>query len=192
MGTIAVLIASSTTAMAFGYTLYKSAESNAKELNGFDVYYYGGDEAIENEIYELLEENGSVPLDFIKVQQHVASPMGENFPEDIIWLSGESVTFDVYSQSTFNKISEASQDSNPMVDVAEGTALIAYPDYFADFEHGEPILKFGDISMAAEFESLPNTYSVITSYSIHYTKLYELPSNSRLSPAAISFELNEF
>jgi len=159
MGTIAVLIASSTTAMAFGYTLYKSAESNAKELNGFDVYYYGGDEAIENEIYELLEENGSVPLDFIKVQQHVASPMGENFPEDIIWLSGESVTFDVYSQSTFNKISEASQDSNPMVDVAEGTALIAYPDYFADFEHGEPILKFGDISMAAEFESLPNTYS---------------------------------
>ncbi|MBN2878839.1 MAG: FtsX-like permease family protein [Clostridia bacterium] len=159
MGTIAVLIASSTTAMAFGYTLYKSAENNAKELNSFDVYYYGGDETIENEIYELLEKNGSEPLDFIKVEQYVTKPEGENFPESIIWLSGDSLAFSTYSQSTFNKISEASQDSNPMVDVKEGTALIAYPGYYADFEHGEPVLKYGDISIKAEFEPLPNTYS---------------------------------
>jgi len=180
MGTIAVLIASSTTAMAFGYTLYKSAESSSKEQNSFDVWYYGEDEALEKEIYDLLDRNGSKPLNTVKAQQHITKTQGGGFPESLVWISGEDMIFGAYSQSAFNKISEASQDSNQHIEVHEGTAIIAYPNYYTDFEEGSPFITYGDIKMEVEFKSVPNTYSFTGYVTIIFSdKDYEMLSDMR-------------
>lgn len=159
MGTIAVLVATSVTAMAFGYTLYQSAESNAKELNSFDVWYYADNDGLENSIYELLAEHGNKATDTIKFQRYMSSPEPSDMPEGHTWFYGDDTSSMTYSQSTYNMIAEAAHDSNTQLNVEKGTALVLYPSYYADFEWNNPTFTYGENDYNVEFLKVSNPYT---------------------------------
>lgn len=159
MGTIAVLIATSVTAMAFGYTLYQSAENNANELNSFDIWYYADNDSLESSIYEIIEENGSQPVDTVKFQRYLSYPETSGMPDEPVWLNQENFSVMTYSQSTYNEIVKAAKDSNETVQPVSGSAVLLYPDYYTPFEYDEPTLNYGDISLDAEFVQASNPYT---------------------------------
>lgn len=159
MGTISVLIATSVTAMAFGYTLYQSAESNSKELNSFDIWYYADNPELESEIYDLIKESGSEPLDSVKFQRYMSSPIAENMPDNLVWYYDEEGASMTYSQSIFNNIAKVAHDSNPTLQVNEGSALILYPAVYTSIEYNNPTLKYGDTVLDLEFMKVSNPYT---------------------------------
>jgi|GEM_PF-715555 len=178
MGTIAVLIATSVTAMAFGYTLYQSAESNAKEINSFDIWYYADNEGLENEIYSMLEKHGSEPVNTVKFQRYVSFPKGANMPEGNMWFEYDDTSVMTYSESVFNEIVKAAQDSNPYIETTEGTALLLYPDYYTEFQYDKPTLSFGNNIYPVDFVQVSNPYNFGTVLTVvlhdnDYNKLYE-------------------
>ncbi len=159
MGTIAVLIATSVTAMAFGYTLYKSAENNANEINSFDIWYYADNEGLEGKIYDLLEEYNSEPIDSIKFQRYISYPELDNLINPPVWLQFGEINLMTYRQSEFNGIVNSSKDSNEIVETKKGTAFIIYPDNYTSFEYEDPKLIYGDIVFDLEFIQRSNPYT---------------------------------
>ena len=72
MATIAVLSAVATTAIATGFTLYSSTEKNAYESIGYDMYFYGGQEKVLDDIHRAIEEAGAQITDEKTVQRYYA------------------------------------------------------------------------------------------------------------------------
>ena len=159
MGTIAVLIATSVTAMAFGYTLYQSAENNANELNSFDIWYYADNPQLEKQIYDAIEKNGSKPTGAVKFQRYLSSQDMENLPDTTIMYNQDELDFMAYSESTFNEMVKVAKDSNSNVSVGVGEAIVIYPDYYASFESDGTTFQYGEKQFDVDFVQRPNPYT---------------------------------
>ena len=90
---------------------YESAENNANELNSFDIWYYADNDSLESSIYEIIEENGSQPVDTVKFQRYLSYPETSGMPDEPVWLNQENFSVMTYSQSTYNEIVKAAKDS---------------------------------------------------------------------------------
>ena len=74
MATIAVLSAVATTAIATGFTLYSSIEKNTYDTNGYDMYFYGGQEEVLDYIYKAFEKHNVRIIDEYTTQRYKCSP----------------------------------------------------------------------------------------------------------------------
>ncbi|MEX1377087.1 MAG: ABC transporter permease [Eubacteriales bacterium] len=159
MGTIAVLVATSVTAMAFGYTLYQSAENNSNELNSFDIWYYADNPNVEKQIYEAIESNGSKPVSAVKFQRYLTSADAENLPDAAIFYTENKLQLMAYSQSTFNEIVNVAKDSNENITVNQGEAVLVYPNYVTALETNDALLIYDEIQYDIKLMQMPNPYT---------------------------------
>lgn len=159
MGTIAVLVAVATTAIAFGYTLYQTAEGNTYENCSFDVRYSTGDETVNAEVKQVLVAHGLDIIDEVKQDRYVSTPKAENIPNDIAFFFEDSRTINTYSESMYNQIAGLSKDSNPKLEVEKGKAYVVYPNYMDINQTFRFNLDFSGNQIEAETKNLPNTYS---------------------------------
>ncbi|WP_261178118.1 FtsX-like permease family protein [Anaerobacillus sp. CMMVII] len=117
MATIAVLSAVATTAIATGFTLYSNVEINTYNTIGYDLYYYGGQEQITDQIEVVFEGNNTSITEKRTFDLYGSKP--EIKPITVgntdYQFSSEQETFRVYSKSEFNKlISLSSSDTKPV------------------------------------------------------------------------------
>ncbi len=112
MATIAVLSAIATTAIATGFTLYSSVEKNVYDTIGYDMYFYGGQEEVLDDIYMAFERHKVKILDEYTAQRYKCSPTMEP-----IIIEGRELTFDeenyfrVYSESEYNKLTRCASST---------------------------------------------------------------------------------
>lgn len=154
MGTIAVLVAVSTTAIAFGHTIYKSTEKNIYETSSFDVWYYTDDQAVDGDIKAVLENEGLDITDEVHFQRYVCSPTVTD-SEYMQFLQGETDLM-TYSESTYRTITQAAKDSNTPIDVKQGEAALLYPN---GVQGDQVALKIGGRQLDATVMKIINTYS---------------------------------
>lgn len=159
MGTIAVLVAVATTAIAFGYTLYQTAEGNTYENCSFDVRYSTGDEALTAEVKQVLVAHNLDITEEIKQDRYVSTPTAENIPNDIAFFFEDSKKINTYSESMYNEIAGLSKDSNPELQVEKGKAYVVYPNYIDIGKTYKFNLDFSGNQIEAESKNLPNTYT---------------------------------
>ncbi len=105
MATIAVLSAVATTAIATGFTLYTNTEQNTYSMIGYDLYFYGNQEEVLDDIYKAFENNAAEVKDKLTVQRYIAYPKVEEIQlDDMIYFNREDLNFRVYSQSEYNNL----------------------------------------------------------------------------------------
>ena len=159
MGTIAVLVAVATTAIAFGYTIYQSTEKNVYETSSFDVWYYTDDRTLSEDVHAILNKHGLDVTDEISFQRYVSKPEAINMPSQYSYFFDEDNDSMTYSESTYNAIAEASKDSNTPIDVEKGKVAVLYPNYQYDVEAEDTTIVIGDRQFQAAFKKMANTYS---------------------------------
>ena len=159
MGTIAVLVAVATTAIAFGYTIYQGTEDNVYEMCCFDVWYYTDDEAADENVYAILDEYDLTVTDEVSFQRYASKPEPINIPDRYSYFFDEDNYFMTYSESTYNVIAAASKDSNTPVHVEPGTVVALYPNYNINSVPEDITLVFGDMQLDAVFKEVANPYS---------------------------------
>ncbi len=127
MATITVLSAVATTAIATGFTLYSNAENNTYANNGFDMYFYGGQEKLLGGIHEIFERNN------VKVTEEYTTTLYEASPELNTIMVGESAFlspgqhFRIYSQSDYNLLTAISKGDLKPVEIQAGEGAYIYP-----------------------------------------------------------------
>ena len=133
MATIAVLSAVATTAIATGFTLYTNTEKNAYEQTGYDLFFYGSQDKVLDNVRRTLEESGAKITDELTVQRYVTDPDIEAFEaEGSTYFGQDDVSMRVYSQSQYNMLLNASKADLPQVEIEnENEAVYASP-YLSD------------------------------------------------------------
>ena len=182
MATIAILSAVATTGIATGYTLYSSAETNTYENIGYDLYFYGGQDELSDDIKKAFDTHNTRVIQEYTTPLYICQPRMDTFiVKGAYRLSGENDYFRVYSQSVYNKLATISKTRHQAIAVNPGEALYIYP-YMTDdiakeidgqvlaFSHGNisvtSILRANFVSFGAlhtivindrDFEALINT-----------------------------------
>ena len=159
MGTIAVLVAVSTTAIAFGYTIYRSAEGNTMDTCCFDVWYSSDDSSVSDDVHRILSENDLEILNEISFEKYVSHPETANTPSELTYFFDDEISVTTYSESTYNKIVSASLGSGTKADVQPGEAYVLYPNYSEDVRSKNFALSFAGRQMEPVLKKVANTYS---------------------------------
>lgn len=124
MATIAVLSAVATTAIATGYTLYSNIEINAYDVVGYDMYFYGGQEKVLEDVKTAINSHGNEITDEFTTQRYTCTPKVKHITaEHSMFEINEDDYFRVYSQSIYNKLIKMSKSNNKLVDVKPGEAV---------------------------------------------------------------------
>lgn len=155
MATIAILVAIGTTAIAFGYTLYQSAEQETFGRNSFDVYFYTDDETVVNDVYDVFKKHDVEATSKIVFQRYASNP---NITGNIDDLFGDSNVM-TYRESEFNRIVEVAKDSNEKVSVQRGDALILYPRYVTDLNAEHAKLQYQNTVLNGSLIPTTNGYN---------------------------------
>ncbi|MCT4594089.1 MAG: FtsX-like permease family protein [Anaeromicrobium sp.] len=122
MATIAILSAVGATAFSTGYVLYLNAGKNVYKTIGYDLYFYTGDNKIENKVDEVLKKHNKKIDKKVVAQRYVCSPKVEN-GEIISYGKYEDDYLRVYPESLFKKLMWASKHKNyKMIDLKAGEA----------------------------------------------------------------------
>lgn len=126
MATIAVLSAVAATAIATGFTLYSNAERNTYSITGFDLSYYGAEEAQQAQVREIFEKNQvKITLDDT-ISLYEADPDNETvYAGGWVHLSDDE-SFRVYSETMYNKLVAASKAGLDDVKISAGEAYYIY------------------------------------------------------------------
>jgi putative ABC transport system permease protein len=74
MATIAVLSAVATTAIATGFTLYSSVEESTYDTIGYDMYFYGGQEELLDDVRNAFQKHNVRIIDEYTTQRYKCSP----------------------------------------------------------------------------------------------------------------------
>ena len=159
MGTIAVLVAVATTAIAFGYTIYQGSEKNVYETTSFDVWYYTDDTVLDEDVHAILDEYGLKVTDEVSFQRYVSEPAPIGIQSQYSYFFDQDNYSMTYSESTYNSIVRASKGSNTPIDVEKGEVVALYPNYLDDVEVGDTVLVFGNRQYDAVFRNVMNSYS---------------------------------
>ena len=169
MATIAVLSAVATTAIATGFTLYRSVEKNVYDTIGYDMYFYGGQEEVLDDIYMAFERHKVKILDEYTTQRYKCSPKMEP-----IIIEGRELTFDeenyfrVYSESEYNKLISISRLELEPVDIKPGEAMLGYPFISYDLEpliHGK-LLNFSNQTLKITAVTQRSTFAFGAIYTL--------------------------
>ena len=125
MATIAVLSAVATTAVATGYTLYKNAEKDTYSRVGFDAYFYGSEELLDD-VYQAFKNHG-VEFESYTSERLVARPELRITLDDWLYYDSDNAGdyFRVYPQSVFNEIITFSRRDLKPVHIKPGEAIYA-------------------------------------------------------------------
>lgn len=135
MATIAVLSAVATTAIATGFTLYSSIEKNTYDTNGYDMYFYGGQEEVLDYIYKAFEKHNVRIIDEYTTQRYKCSPEVEPIVVEGRELTfGQDNYFRVYSESEYNRLISVSRSQLRPVYIKPGEAMFGYPGVINDLE----------------------------------------------------------
>lgn len=127
MATIAVLSAVAVTAIATGFTLYSNAERNTYSNTGYDLVYYGGDAAVNDDVINVFQANE------IKIDQKYTVELYEAKPDVKTIMVGERThlssgdTLRVYSQTMYNKMISLSKTNLDAVEIPSGKAYYIFP-----------------------------------------------------------------
>ncbi len=147
MATIAVLSAVATTGIATGYTLYSNTEKNTYEIVGYDLYFYGGQDELLDDIKEAFDIHNTHVTQEYTTQLYTCKPQMDNFiVKGAYRISSETDYFRVYSQSVYNKLATISKTKNKPIAVNSGEALYIYPYMTHDIarEIDGQVLAFSD------------------------------------------------
>ncbi len=128
MATIAILSAVATTAIATGYTLYYNIEINVYDKVGYDMYFYGGQEELMDDIEAVFSAHGNKIIHQLTEQRYVCTPSLEAV--EVIssaFKIDNSDYFRVYSESSYNKLMSITRANFKPRKVISGDALYLYP-----------------------------------------------------------------
>lgn len=150
MATIAVLSAVATTAIATGYTLYYNIENNVYERLGYDMYFYGGQEDVLDDVRSAFKAHGNKIIDEFTAQRYTTSPDIEvsqvkNSPFTI----GEDDYFRVYPESLYNELMSMTRLDYKPISIKSGDTVYFYPflsNQIADAMTGQDLV-FTDRSL---------------------------------------------
>lgn len=127
MATIAVLVAISTTAISFGYSLFTTAEKSTYIENHYDLHFYTDDVTLKDQVKDVIQENGSFIIEEITIDRNVMRPKPINFPSKYDgYFEKDHNNMGVYAESTFNKMVDMSKYSGEHISVAKGDATLIF------------------------------------------------------------------
>ncbi len=147
MATIAILSAVATTAIATGFTLYKNIEKNTYDIIGYDMYFYGGQEKILDDIYRAFEKHHTKIIEEYTTQRYITSPQMEKIVvDDSRYIYDETDYFRVYSQSVYNKLVSLSKSDLKPVHINSNEAMYVSPYIFEELDEAVvgQLLTFSD------------------------------------------------
>lgn len=127
MATIAVLSAVATTAIATGFTLYTNIEKDTYDTIGYDIYFYGGQEIVMEDIYAAFEKNGVKITGEYTTDRYTSAPEMERV--DVggnQYISSEENYFRVYSESIYNNLISLSKSELKPTDINPGEAMYVH------------------------------------------------------------------
>lgn len=118
MASIAILSAVATTAIATGYTLYQNIEQNTYNMVGFDMYFYGGQDQVLDDVLAAFDKHDREILGYLTTQRYLADPKLDvqigNFAYD---------SFRIYSETVYNQLVSIARDKSSPVQVSRGEAV---------------------------------------------------------------------
>ncbi|MGI6372086.1 MAG: ABC transporter permease [Caldicoprobacterales bacterium] len=127
MATIAVLSAVATTAIATGFTLYSSVEESTYDTIGYDMYFYGGQEELLDDVRNAFQKHNVRIIDEYTTQRYKCSPeIKPIIHNDFEYRFGEEEYFRVYSESEYNKLISISRSKLKPVYIKPGMAMLGY------------------------------------------------------------------
>ena len=127
MATIAVLSAVATTAIATGFTLYSSVEESTYDTIGYDMYFYGGQEELLDDVRRAFQKHNVRIIDEYTTQRYKCSPeIKPIIHNDFEYRFGEEEYFRVYSESEYNKLISISRSKLKPVYIKPGMAMLGY------------------------------------------------------------------
>lgn len=130
MATIAVLSAVATTAIATGFTLYRNIEKNTYDIIGYDMYFYGGQEEVLEEVYDAFERHNIDLIESYTTDRYQTTPQMETLMvEGHEYLSSHKDYFRVYSQSVYNKLISLSRSDSEAIQIHPGEGVYIYSFY---------------------------------------------------------------
>lgn len=140
MATIAVLSAVATTAIATGYTLYSNIETNTYEVIGYDMYFYGGQESVLEEVKTAIKEHDNKIINEYTTQRYTCKPQVQPVKADhIMFEIKKDDYFRVYSQSVYNELMSISKQNMKPVNIRSGEAM--YLNGYISYEEVDHLLK---------------------------------------------------
>lgn len=132
MATIAVLSAVATTAIATGYTLYYNIEKNVYEQLGYDMYFYGGQEDVLDDVEAAFAAHGNKIIEKFTAQRYTCSSSIEVAEvENSYFRITKDDYFRVYPESLYNKLMAMAKCDYSPTSVKPGEAVYVYP-FLAD------------------------------------------------------------
>lgn len=124
MATIAVLSAVATTAIATGYTLYKNIEINTYDTIGYDLYFYGGQEKVLDDVKNVIHSHGRKITNELTTQRYTCQPKVKRINAEFTTFQiTEEDYFRVFSQSNYNKLIKISKSTSKPVELQPGEAI---------------------------------------------------------------------
>lgn len=166
MATIAVLSAVATTAIATGYTLYHNIENNTYKILGYDMYFYGGQEEVLDNVEAAFEAHGNKIIEEFTAQRYTSSPdIKVSEVKEAAFKLGNDDYFRVYPEALYNKLMSITRCDQRPVKLKPGEAVYIYPymgDGIADAVLGQELtyadkvltitqtIKSGIVSFGAE------------------------------------------
>lgn len=124
MASIAILSAVATTAIATGYTLYANAEKNAYDTVGWDMWFYGNQEQVLDDVLQVFDKYNVELLDVYTADRWQVSPK-----VDLSMIEDEENTFNeddstrIYPQSVYNKLISLTRSGFKQIQVKPGEAV---------------------------------------------------------------------
>jgi putative ABC transport system permease protein len=135
MGTIAILTAVATTAIATGYTLYNNVEENTNNTIGYDLYFYGEEEGLIDQVYETFEKYKTAVSESYSVELYRTEPAMRNvYGDGRTYITAVDHYFRVYSQTEFNNLTAISKTALDPVLVEAGEIVYTTPYVQYDLE----------------------------------------------------------
>ena len=125
MATIAILVASGTTAVSFGYTLFQSAGVMTYHDNGYDVSFVTDDAGVIQGVTDIINKHDIKLESISKVDAYMVTDKEVDFP---ITKGAyvEDKGLGIISESQYNAlIQEVRSDATPM-DITKGEVTVGY------------------------------------------------------------------
>lgn len=124
MATIAVLSAVATTAVATGFNLYQNIERNTYGILGYDLYFYGGQEELLDDVFSAFESYDVELIGDYTTERLQVKPKNNilAFDGNVEYYNPEQDYFRVYSQSVCNELLALSRVNSKPIQIKEGEA----------------------------------------------------------------------
>lgn len=142
MATIAVLSAVATTAISFGYTLYSNVYKNTYENVGYDMYLYGAQQNLLDEIDNIFKKHNVRIIERYTTNRNVCTSDALEINGSWKWefSSANADYFRVYSETVYNRLLSISRCDYSRAVIKPGEAMfVCY--YLDDDISGEVMGK---------------------------------------------------